>query len=102
LVDNLCFGGNVPFLTCLSIVEIEIPRSYDTSLIVRKGRLFGFVMVGKWWGNISKSQISYVIFIHTPSGNITLTTARGVYKFQKVILSHPQGWLFLFDLFFVK
>jgi len=61
-------------------------------------------MVGKWWGNISKSQNSYVIFSHTPSGNITPTTARGVYKFQKVIQSHPKKVTFsyLFDLFFVK
>jgi len=53
-------------------------------------------MVGKWWGNISESQISYVIFSHTPSGNITLTSARGVYKFQKVIQSHPKKVTFLF------
>ncbi len=44
----------------------------------------GGEVICKWWGNISKSQISYVIFIHTPSGNITLTTARGVYNFQKL------------------
>jgi len=44
----------------------------------KKGRFSGLVMLGKWWGNISKLQISYVIFCHTLSGNITPNFARGV------------------------
>jgi len=59
-------------------------------------------MVGKWWGNISKSQISYVIFSHTPSGSIIPTAAQGAYKFKKVIQSHPKKVTFFFDLIFIK
>ena len=53
LGDIFTFGGNSPFLIKRLIVEIEIPRSSETSLMVKKGRFCEFM----WWeygGNISK------------------------------------------------
>ena len=53
LRDIFTFVGNSPFLIKRLIVEIEIPRSSETSLMVKKGRFCEFM----WWeygGNISK------------------------------------------------
>ncbi len=41
--DSFLLGGKSPFLISLLIVEIDIPRSSDTSFIVKKGRFCEFM-----------------------------------------------------------
>ena len=67
-----------------------------------KRTIFWVHMLGKWWGNISKSQISYVIFSHISLGNITSTNTWGVYKYQKFIQSHSKKLTFYFFYLFCE
>ena len=105
-VDNLCFGGNVPFSTPRLIVETEIPNNSETSLILKKWRFWRFIMNlkrgQKWVKNGSFFQIFRFYYFNSSqsaSNSTHSTIARGVnFMIHSNSLDPTRGLFFMKDI----